>query len=182
MKQDPSSLVPLVVHLAGKVWGPHDHGSASFKDAVSEGILALYRSNKRFKKSRNTRMITYSYRRVQGAMLDLRIRENKYIHRFAPVGDLESDKWMVPAKSLEGLISDSLLFRKVLVRMERLPSYHKHILFRSFLKEQRDREIADGLDISVYMVDKLRTEALQMMRAEFALRNGSGVYLLASDK
>lgn len=173
-------VYPLVIRLASRIWNRTGIvGSVEYMDAVSEGLVAILRANGRFSHHHGVKLTTYVYRRVQGAIRDLLDAEMKYENLNERTDPAEIQGPSTSVVAFEDSLSNALLFEKV-IRIVRtaIPVKHGIILFRYYLHDVPEHEIAEEIDETVWAVAKLRSEALQMVRACFP---PSGEYVRPTD-
>lgn len=173
-------VYPLIVRLASRVWNKTGVvGSVEYMDAVSEGLVAILRANGRFSHHHGVKLTTYVYRRVQGAIRDLIDNEIKYERLNERTDPAEMEGPSTSVEDFEGAVSNVLLFEKVIRKIRTaLPVRHRIILYRYYLHDVPEKEIAEEIDESVWGVSRLRNEALQMVRSYFP---PSGVYVCLTD-
>lgn len=181
--KNPVEVYPLVIGLASKVWGrvrSDQMISAEYRDAVSEGLLALLQAHTRFRGRRKVKLTTFAYRRIKGAVQDFLIREMRYVTRFEPYAPED-----LPHTAVDGInarISNELLFRKVLIVMiEVLPEFHRFILTEHYLKNRPLRDLATGSFQNIREVQRIRNEALLLVRRFFPSADSQPGTFVASE-
>ena len=154
-----NSYYKALVNYAMQMLGTQD----SAEDVVQNAFMQLWQQGRQSRGDNHIRAFLYNITR--NAAID-RLRHDKIVQDY-------QESYEINANSEEDSIFTEEVFRQLFEEIDRLPSRQREI-FLLLMKGQKNREIAENLNIAEETVKKLRFRGMKTLRQ----RMNPKVYLM----
>lgn len=155
-------IFPMILAIVKKRRAQSD--VVEHDDLVSEGVLALLRSHKKFDPSRKIKLSTFAYRHIDGSIRDFQERQENYVQRVSAVEPEILDQVATENEIHEDESKRQLYPRMIKLIEEFLPDEQGLILVRHYFEGLTFKEISREMNLSIGNVEFLHTSALVKMR------------------